>query len=387
VSLLLALPWLLLMLAFLLAVRLPRELPAASTAGTLVPDPAPLVSIVIPARNEAHNIVRVLRSVTSSTYPRFEVVVVDDESQDGTGTAARALPRGHAERLEVVSGKPLPPGWLGKPWSCAQGAKRARGALILFTDADTVHEPDLLLRSVAALEQDSADAITVFGRQIMGSFWERLVMPHIMGMLLARFPLGRSALSPERWRDAIANGQYLLLRRSVYQTLGTHEAVKDEVVEDLRLAQMLVRGGWRLRMRRAEDALGTRMYRSLGELVRGWTKNVALGAQQTFPPWVRPVLMPASFTSLVVFWLFPPAALLSALLGLGGAGLLVWSSVVAASSALFWSTLSARMGAPRWLGLIYPVGAAVGAWIVLRSWLRGTRIEWKGREYRVREPD
>jgi chlorobactene glucosyltransferase len=352
-----------------------------------VPDPAPLVTVVIPARNEAHNIVRVIRSVTSSTYARFEVVVVDDDSADGTGTAARALPRGRAERLEILTGKPLPPGWLGKPWSCLQGAKRARGALLLFTDADTVHEPDLLLRSVAGLEQDSADALTVFGRQIMGSFWERLVMPHVMGMLLARFPIGRPQPRPERWRDAIANGQFLLLRRSVYQDLGTHEAVKDEVVEDLRLAQMLVRGGWRLSLRRAEEALGTRMYRSLQELVRGWSKNVALGAQQTFPPWVRPVLMPASFAGLVAFWLAPPVALLSALLGVGGTGLLVWSVVVVASSALFWSTLSARMGAPRWLGLVYPLGAGVGAWIVLRSWLRGTRVEWKGREYRVRVPD
>jgi chlorobactene glucosyltransferase len=384
--LLFAVPWIVLMLAFFLAVRLPRQLPPLSEAHRLLSARAPLVSVVIPARNEAHNIERVLGSVTASAYPHFEVVVVDDESQDGTGALARAAPRGRAEGLEVVSGEPLPPGWLGKPWSCYQGAKRAHGDLLLFTDADTVHEADLLPRSVAGLEQDAADALTVLGRQILGSFWEQLVLPQVFGMLLVRFPLGRGTLDRRRWRDAIANGQYLLVRRDVYDALGTHEAVKDEVVEDLRLAQILVRGGWKLSLRSAEEALGTRMYHGLADLVRGWTKNVSLGAQQTMPPWLRPVLMPFSVIGLFAFWLVPPIALTAALLGFGPPALLTWSSVVVLSSALFWSTFGARMDAPRWMGLLYPIGSAVSVWILLRSWLRGTRVEWKGRQYRVKAP-
>jgi chlorobactene glucosyltransferase len=385
-SLLLALPWLLLLLAFVLAVRLPRALPSPSEAEALLPSPPPLVSIVIPARNEAHNIERVLASVTASSYPRFEVIVVDDESEDGTGALARAAGRGNAERLEVIGGEPLPPGWLGKPWSCARGARVARGSLLLFTDADTVHSADLLARAIAGLEEDQAHVLSVLGRQIMASFWERLVQPHVFVMLLSRFPRGRRALSERRWRDAIANGQYLLFRRDVYDALGGHEAVKDEVVEDLRLAQIIVKSGRQLSLRFGEQELGTRMYRGLRDLVGGWTKNVALGALHTVPPTLRPVLLPASILLAVGFWLAPPVTLVAALLGAGGSGLLTWSMAVVVSSAIFWTAVCARMGSPAWFGLIYPLGAAVGAWIILRSWLRGTRVEWKGREYRVQRP-
>jgi chlorobactene glucosyltransferase len=228
--------------------------------------------------------------------------------------------------------------------------------------------------------------LTVLGRQIMVSFWERLVQPHVFVMLLSRFPRGRRSLPARRWRDAIANGQYLLFRRDVYDALGGHEAVKDEVVEDLRLAQIIVRSGRRLTLRLGEAELATRMYRGLRDLVGGWTKNVALGALHTVPPALRPVLLPASIVGAVLFWLAPPVALSAALLGSGVPGLLVWSSAVVTISALFWSVVCARMGAPAAFGLIYPLGAAVGAWIVLRSWMRGTRVEWKGRAYRVQRP-
>jgi chlorobactene glucosyltransferase len=382
--LLLALPWGVALVTFLAVVRIPRRLPETADAGSLLPRSLPLVSVVIPARNEAHNIARVVGSVTASSYPRFEVVVVDDQSTDGTAGVARALGAGRAERLHVLTGQPLPEGWLGKPWSCAQGARHARGDLLLFTDADTVHEPELLTRAVAALEEDGANALTVLGRQIMSTFWERIIQPAVFFLLLSRFRFARTSLPPSRWRDAIANGQYLLFRREVYEAMGGHEAVNDEAVEDLRLAQILVKGGWLLSLRAAEEALATRMYRDLGELVRGWSKNVALGALQTVPPWVRPVLIPGSVLLLLGFWVAPFAALVVALAGLGSAGLFAWSAAVVSMSALFWCAFTRRMGAPPAYGLLYPLGMLMTVGILLRSWMRGTRVEWKGREYRVR---
>lgn len=374
-------------MTFLARVRLPRALPDAARARALLPAPPPLASVVIPARNEEHNIGRVMASVISGRYPRFEVVVVDDESEDRTEEVARLFARGRAERLEVVAGEPVPEGWLGKPWACVQGARRARGDLLLFTDADTVHAPDLLTRSVAALVEDEADALTLMGRQLMGSFWERLVQPHVFVMMMARFHDVRCPLPPGRWRDALAAGHFLLFRRDVYDDLGGHEAVRGEVVEDLRLAQLLVRGGRRLTWRSAEDALATRMYRSLGELVAGWSKNVALGALLTMPSPLRPFVLPAAVAFGAAVWLAPPLALVAGLVGAGGSALLVWASAVVAVSALFWAAVTARAGAPPAYGLLYPLGAAVGLWIVLRSWTRGTRVEWKGREYRVRPPE
>jgi chlorobactene glucosyltransferase len=385
--LLLALPWLLLILAFFGAARLPRPLAPLDASAALLPDPPPLVSIVIPARNEARNIERVLRSVLASRYPRFEVIVVDDQSQDGTAALARRVPVGGAERVEVVDGKPLPDGWLGKPWACAQGARVVRGDLILFTDADTVHSPDLLACAVAGLQEDRADLLTVLGRQLMLTFWERIVQPSVFVMMAVRFPDASRQLPAKRWREAIANGQYMLFRRDVYDALGGHEAVHHEVVEDLRLAQIVVKGGWRLSIRRAEEALATRMYTGLGELVGGWSKNIATGAMLTLPPWTRRLAMPVSIVVHAALWLLPPAALVAALLGAGASALLAWSATVVGISVLFWAFITSQMGAPPGYGLLYPLGALVSGWILLRSWLRGRRVEWKGREYRIRPLD
>lgn len=361
----------------LVGVRPPREIPSRGPGAT------PFVSVVIPARDEAVNIVTVLETVAASRYPDFEIIVVDDRSEDGTGDLARALPSGNARELRVLDGKPLPAGWLGKPWACAQGAAVARGELLLFTDADTVHGPDLLGRAVAAMEEDAADLVTVAGRQLMGSFWERLVQPQIfLTMILRFFDVERSVRSG-KWRDAIANGQFMLFRREAYDALGGHEAVKGEVVEDLVLAQITVREGRRLSIRLAETAFATRMYRSLGELVAGWSKNILRGGLATIPPGLRPFMAPFSALFAAILWLAPPVALAAALAGVGGGGLLLWSGLTVGVSALLWVVFTARMGAPAAYGLLYPLGASVGMYIFLRSWARGRNVEWKGRSYRV----
>ena len=198
----------------------------------------PFVSVIVPARNEAHNIAACVRSLGASDYPGFEVIVVDDRSDDGTGAVARAVETGRAARKIVVDGAPVPHGWFGKQWACWQGVQEARGEILLFTDADTLHGELLMARAVAGLHRDGADCLTIIGRQRMDSFWERLVQPQIFGLLALRYPLmGREPLDQRRWRSAIANGQYLLFQRASYQEIGGHVAVRYEAAEDLRIAQ------------------------------------------------------------------------------------------------------------------------------------------------------
>ena len=221
----------------------------------------------------------------------------------------------------------------------------------------------------------------------MGSFWERVVQPQVFTMMLFRFPDARGPLPSRRWRDAIANGQYILLRREAYLAIGGHQAVRDEVVEDLRIAQILVKGGRRLSFRLAEDDFATRMYRGLGELVRGWSKNILIGGRLTLPRRLRPLVAPLSLAAGAGLWLAPPLALLASLLGVGEGALLLWSAAAVITSALFWGAASLRMGISPLYGALYPLGAAVGTWILLRSWRRGSRVEWKGREYEVRLHD
>jgi hypothetical protein len=190
----------------------------------------------------------------------------------------------------------------------------------------------------------------------------------------------------ERSRDAIANGQYILVDRRAYEQVGGHGAVRGEVVEDLRLAQVLTGAGFRLTLREAEDGFSTRMYHSLREVVDGWTKNLAVGARQSLGPWA-PLALPGILTFLLVFWIAPPVALVGVLAeaALGGSpssALLTWAVGATALGLLFWILVYARFGVSRLYALLFPLGASIGVWIVVRSWLRGERkVEWKGRRY------
>src|SRR5690348_7901611 len=150
------------------------------------PSPAPRLSVIVPARNEARNIGRCVQSILATTYPALELIVVDDHSVDRTGDIARAAGASDA-RLRVLANPPLPDGWFGKQWACATGAAAATGELLLFTDADTWHAPELAVRAVNALRRSHADLLSVVGRQETHSFWERLLQPQILWMLLARY--------------------------------------------------------------------------------------------------------------------------------------------------------------------------------------------------------
>ncbi len=165
--------------------------------------------------------------------------------------------------------------------------------------------------------------------------------------------------------------------------LGGHQAVRDEVVEDLALAQRTVRAGRRMSVHMAEGDLATRMYRSLGDLVAGWSKNIFTGGLQSMPPRLRPFIAPLSVLVGSLLWLLPPLGLVVALLGVGNTGLLAWSALSVGTSVVLFSFFTSRMGAPVRFGALYPLGAAVGMYIFLRAWRRGRRVEWKGRTLRA----
>lgn len=370
--------WLAVAAFLVLRIRMPGPLPRTVAEG-------PFVSVIIPARNEARSIVACLESVCASEYSSFEVLVVDDQSEDGTGELARGVASGNSAGVRVLNGEPLPPGWLGKPWACHQGAREARGEILLFTDADTVHAPELLGRTVQALS-DGPDAVTVVGDQAMETFWERLVQPQIFFGMALVYPNLRDAFKQRRWRTVIANGQYLAFRRASYDRLGGHEAVRGEVAEDLRLAQLLVRDGYRLVVHDARGRLSTRMYRSLGELVSGWSKNMARGARLVAGRWGSVGMVLTSLVISPLLWLGPPV-----IAGLGAAGLvqgplLTLGVACTLINVTLWTLVTWFVGAPAAYGVLYPLGSVV-AWVILaRSVFRGSRVEWKGREYRVEAP-
>ena len=372
-----ALPWAVPFLSLPLLARM--------TPGLAVAEPARgrLLSVIIPARNEAETIETVVRSVLASTYAPLEVIVVDDRSTDATAGIVERLAR-EEPRLRLLRGSDPPPGWFGKPHACWQGYQAAGGEILVFTDADTRHQPTLLERAAATLDEERADLLTIAAQQVCLGFWERAVMPQVWLLLGLRYRPERVNRA-RRARDVIANGQFIMATRQSYEAIGTHEAVRGEVAEDLALAQQCVRQGRKLWFAYATDLLETRMYRNLGHLVEGWSKNIYLGARQSFPqePVLR-ALVPVMLVLPMLFWLLPPGVLVYA--GVTGSSAGFGGAAFAATilSALFWSLISHGMRIPWRYGLVYPLGTLVMLGIVVLSIVRGRRaIAWKGRQYRV----
>jgi len=371
-DLLLSLPW----LAPLAS--LPRLADHTPDLESVPPETGQLVSVIIPARNEAITIETAVRSVLATTYQPLEVIVVDDRSKDSTAAIVERL-AAEEPRLRLLRGQRLPDGWYGKPWACYQGACAAGGELLLFTDADTRHEPELLGRAVGALRQLHVDLVTVSPHQRCVSFWERLVMPQVWFLLGLRFH-PRLVNRARRERDVIANGQFILVTREAYELTGTHSIVRHEVAEDLALAQAFFRGRRKIYFAFARRLMETRMYRSLPELVEGWSKNAYLGGRRSFPnePILR-ALVPLMLVVAALFWLVPPSAL--ALWSNSSIGLPALAAT--GLSVIFWMLISRGMEIPSYYGLLYPVGAAARLYIKLRSIARGRRrVEGKGRVYR-----
>lgn len=371
-----ALPW---ALAWLTLARLLRHRPRLADATPLTGDDAPLVSVIIPARNESRTIAAVVRSVLASQYHRLELIVVDDRSADDTAEQVTRLAM-LDPRVELVRGTELPGGWYGKPWACVQGFRAARGDVLLFTDADTHHEAMLLPHAMGALTAGLGDVITVAPHQACETFWERVVMPQVWALLGFRFH-PQVVNRARHARDVIANGQFILIRRGDYEAVGTHSAVRGAVAEDLALAQRCHAAGRRVWFGFARTLMATRMYRSLGHMIEGWSKNIYLGGRQSFPeePLLR-ALVPAALLLAIGFWLVPPVALI---LALAGAVRVLLPAILATGlAAAYWAVISRSMRIPAWYGLLYPLGAAVALGIVLRStWRGGRRVEWKGRVY------
>jgi chlorobactene glucosyltransferase len=366
-------PWL---LPFLTLPRLTSRKPNLSDAPVAGGE---LVSVIVPARNEAATIRTLLSSLLATLYHPVEIVVVDDRSTDDTAAVVSTL---SDPRLRLIRGEELPQGWYGKPWACYQGFRAAQGSLLLFTDADTHHHPELLGRAVGALSQEGAGLVTVSPLQLCVTFWERVVMPQIWFLLALRYhPPAVNRGRQER--DVIANGQFILTTRQAYEAAGTHKVVSHEVAEDLALAQAYLRRGLKLHFAFAERLMETRMYQNLAQLIEGWSKNIYLGGRRSFPgqPLLQ-ALVPLMLTVVMLFWLAPPILLLCSTF-IGGLRDVAGAAIIAsAASTLFWMLICRQMQIPAIYGAGYPLGALMALYIVARSTWRGSRrVEWRGRVY------
>jgi glycosyltransferase involved in cell wall biosynthesis len=233
------------------------------------------LTVVIPARNEEDCLGVCLQSLVSQSDEFFtlgrdwELLVVDDGSTDRTREIAKSF-----AGVTVLDPERLEKGWTGKANACWSGAQYARGQWLLFTDADTIHEPGNLRRAIHEAEKYSAGLLSYSPRQLVSGLWQRALMPLVFSELALAYPPEK--VSKPELRIAAANGQFMLFRHEAYKAIGGHEAVKDKVLEDVELAFLAKRRKIGLRFRYAADALSTRMYRTTGAMIEGWTKNLAL---------------------------------------------------------------------------------------------------------------
>ncbi len=348
------------------------------------PQDAPLISICVPARNEERNIRRCVESLLAQTYPNFELIVLDDRSTDATPQILDELSQAD-DRLKVIHGDELPLGWAGKPHALTQASAAARGEWLCFMDADTFPAPQTLNAVYTKACEVDADFFTIFTHQEMESFWERTILPLVMTALSVGF-------SPRKVNDpksdvAIANGQFIFIKRSVYDAIGGHAAIKDSIVEDKDLAVLTKSSGYRLIVANGSDFVRTRMYTSLPELWEGWTKNIYLGLRDE--PRLVALGIFGAFLALAAALLLPLWVGLGIYLTIAspnhesfviiGEGLLLWGTLI------YWRIRANRaMEIPLWYAFTVPLGAGVfGAMMFASAFkvISGKGVTWKGRRY------
>lgn len=348
------------------------------------PAAGPLVSVIVPARNEEKNIRRCVESLLAQDYPNLEMLVLDDRSSDSTPLILAEL-AARDSRLVVLTGCELPSGWAGKPHALYQAAKSASGEWLLFVDADTFLHPNAVSASLASAQKTGADLYTIMTEQITGSFWERAVMPLVMTALSVGFSPRK--VNDPKTRDAIANGQFILIKRSVYDAIGGHEKLKNQIVEDKAISEQVKWSGGRLIVADGRGIAQTRMYTDLPSMWEGWTKNIYLGLAD------KPAMLLlgafGAFLALAAALLLPVWPVLGWLWYANGGGwmalgVILQALVVWAVLLFFRMRINAQMSIPRWYALVTPLGGGVFAAMMFASaWkvLSGQGVTWKGRAY------
>jgi chlorobactene glucosyltransferase len=350
------------------------------------PPDAPLISVIVPARNEARNIRSCIEALLAQTYPNFELIVVDDRSTDNTLDILRDFAsrhdNEHALAFTIIQGVDLPSGWAGKPHALYQGISAARGEWLCFVDADTFAHPPLMASTYLAAQSLSADLLTILTDQQLAGFWEKVIMPLVFTALSVGFPADR--VNDPAKPDAIANGQFILIRRAVYDSVGGHKAIRAEIAEDKALAVLVKGSGYHLLLGDGRQLAQTRMYTSFSEIWKGWTKNIYLGLQDRL--WLLGI---GAMVCLVGALALPLWTVLSFVWAVSSGSWIAY--LAAAQSLLVWGYLIyQRVKACRalhinpWYALALPLGALVFTLMMFTSAykvLSGQGVTWRGRSY------
>ena len=344
----------------------------------------PKVSVIVPARNEEKLISKCLDSLLNQDYQNYEIVVIDDSSEDSTGQIIKKYAEKHSKIIHV-SARPKPEDWMGKNWACMEGYKKATGELLLCTDSDTKHSQNIISLAVAHLESAKIDALTVIPKMLCLDNWTKITLPMLSTFLHTRFSALR--VNDSSKKTGYFFGSFFIIKKAVYEAIGTHEGVKHEIIEDGALGKKVKESGFKLKMVRGEHLLEAVWARNWSTLWNGLKRLM-------IPLYLQNNTIAIGIFFAVLFLLFMPfPILLYSVVFFDGTisfTILLISSILACCLVYFAGIIDATKGLQiKW---IYSLLAPVGSFIVVAGFLMGmlqakskTAVSWRGRSYSMKE--
>ncbi len=333
--------------------------------------PMKTVSVIIPCRNEEDDIRGCIDSVLDQDYSRFEVIVADGNSEDGTWDILKS----YGDRIKAIREEERPAGWTGKNWGAYLGYRASIGEILLFVDGDMVLSPETVSKSVMSMSHERADLLSLGPRMVMKGFWEKLMLPLFAQfiMLLYMPPL----MNRDRGRRAMANGQYMMMDRKAYEKCGTHRAISGKIVEDVNLAKLFRKNGMKIRFYWASGYLSTRMYRNGGELWEGVVRDIQGEVGRKYHVHLAGILY-LVLTFYLPFWMLYFSA--------AGANFLLLVIALMSITFILLRMLIFQIGteSPAYMALLFPVSIGVYTLISVTAFLRavgGYTVVWKKRNY------
>jgi len=339
---------------------------------TAVANPPPRLSVLIPARNEELRLGPCISTLSDSDFPILEILILDDHSTDGTATLVQQRAKGDP-RIRLISGQPLPEGWVGKPWACHQLAQQAKGDYLLFVDADTRFSDITLSDAVNHAHEQQSDLLSLWPYLESLSWSERLVIPFVHLFIL--FYLPHWAKGSLRCFGA-ANGQFVLFRRTSYDKIKGHESVRNHMVEDIAIARNMRAAGFKVlnldgtNPGHSSALVECRMYTRFSEVWEGFTKNL-------YPSFDGNFFAFLFFQTLQIILFLLPFALLAT----PSNRPIVWTEIGIIFALRF--SLAHRFRQSYLGALFHPIGQLLVLAISFNSWLQALRgrLPWKGRHY------
>jgi chlorobactene glucosyltransferase len=342
-----------------------------------VPQPAPLISVLVPARDEEDNIRTCVESLQKQDYPNYEILVLDDNSTDRTAAIVKQM-AAKDNRIQLYYGEPLPDDWAGKPYACYQLAKKAQGYWLLFVDADTIHEPHMLRSTLALAMELKTSLLSGFPRQLATSFPEKVIMPVFDFILLGWIPLWWLHRS-KKPKPSMAIGQFFFFAKDDYWRIGGHEAVKSKIVEDIWMGIEVSSHGGRHIAVDLSPVVSCYMYRDIGAAWRGLGKSIYSIAAMAPLALVALVLLAYCTYIAPFYWLWNGFFI--------GSEPLLWRGIVVLQVVItMWMRwmVDSRLREPPVSMWFQPIGLLFYLLNVIYSggrWLVGAGVTWKERFY------